>query len=111
MEEKISPDLKGDPGRKTFRIDFRTTFQEENINRVKPEEELEPCKGGVFDLNLASYLCIDSVSLNPQGSSYSKPESLKEFEASSTMIYATGNMGGLVSLIFWNVEPEEVEKS
>lgn len=77
------------------------------INRVKTEA-IENKKNEVFGLNLSSFLCLDSLCLNPDGYNIPNELGLEEWEEEATMVYATGNMGGILNLIFWKVKPEEI---
>ena len=90
-----------------YHYDISIPENDELINRVKTEA-MEKQKNDIFGLNLSSLLCLDSICLNPPKKNSSADLKLEDWEKDTTMVYAAGNMGGIVNLIFWKVEPEEI---
>ena len=102
--------IPGDPLSNDFTYDLNIPEKDELINRIKTEE-IENKKGEVFGLNLSSFMCLDSVCLNPKNFNIIKENSkdkLEEWEEEGTMVYAAGNMGGILNLIFWSVNSQNV---
>ena len=87
---------------------YNISIPEKNelINKDKTEA-IENKKNEQFGLNLSSFLCLDSICLNPENYSIPREKKLQEWEEDGTIIYAAGNMGGILNLIFWSVKPDD----